>query len=129
MRVCTSLAMLVAFAACGGSDPGTTADASVDGAGPSVRTVTCPPGQMPTVTTTDNTDHAVYSPMSTTISVRGIVKFVMPTLHNVAPNPLRSTDSGLRVDFGATGCLEFDKAGTFNFMCTAHSFQGTIVVQ
>jgi len=129
MRICTSLAMLITFAACGGSDPATVADAAVDGAAPSVRTVTCPPGVVPTVTATASTQNATYMPMSTTISVGGIVKFVMPSAHNVAPNPLRSTDAGMHVDFGATACLEFDKAGTFNFMCTAHSFQGTIVVQ
>jgi plastocyanin len=63
------------------------------------------------------------------ISVNGIVKFVMPSLHNVAPNPMRNTDSGLRVDFGATVCLEFDKAGSFGFLCSSHGFTGTIVVQ
>jgi plastocyanin len=129
MRICTSLAMLITFAACGGSDPATVADAAADGAGPSVRTVTCPPAQMPTVTAVDVQQSSMYMPMSTTISVGGIVKFVMPSSHNVAPNPLRSTDAGLHVDFGKTACLEFDKAGTFSFLCTAHSFTGTIVVQ
>lgn len=130
MRFGCSLAVLLTFAACGGSDnPGTTADAAVDGAGPSVRTVTCPPGQMPTVTTTSNTDQAVYSPKTTTISVGGIVKFVMPSLHNVAPNPLQPTDPGLSVDFGQTACLEFNKAGTFNFRCVPHGFTGSVVVQ
>jgi hypothetical protein len=33
------------------------------------------------------------------------------------------------VDFGATACLEFDKAGSFGFLCTSHSFTGTITVQ
>lgn len=129
MRFGCSLAVLLTFAACGGSDsPATTADAAVDGAGPSVRTVTCPPGQMPTVMTTDANTSA-YMPSSTTISVGGIVKFVMSSLHNVAPNTIRPSDPGLRVDFGKTACLEFDKAGTFSFICTAHSFAGTIVVQ
>lgn len=129
MRVCTSLAMLITFAACGGSDNPANPDAAVDGAGPSVRTITCPPGQMPTVTTTDNTMSAIYMPISTTISVGGIVKFMMPSMHDVAPNPLRTTDSGLVVDYGKTACLEFSKAGTFSFRCVAHGFVGTIVVQ
>lgn len=128
MRACTSLGILLAFAACGGSD-GSAPDAPpADGAMASVRTVTCPPGQMPTVTTSDGNTSS-YLPPSTTISVGGIVKFVMSPLHNVAPNPIRNTDPGLHVDFGATACLEFDKAGTFSFICTSHSFAGTVVVQ
>jgi len=128
MRVCTTLAMLITFAACGGSDNPGTVDAAIDGAGPSVRTVTCPPGVVPTVTATDGND-TTYMPPSTTISRLGIVKFMMPPTHNVAPNPIRASDPGLHVDFGQTACLEFDKAGTFSFICTSHSFAGTIVVQ
>ena len=129
MRVCCSLAVLIAFAACGGSDnPGSPADASVDGAAPSVRTITCPPGMQPTVMTSE-VNSTSYTPSSTTISVGGIVKFVMSPSHNVAPNTIRPSDPGLHVDFGKTACLEFDKAGTFSFICTTHSFAGTIVVQ
>lgn len=128
MRVCCSLAVLIAFAACGGSDSPGTADAAVDGAGPSVRTVTCPPGQQPTVTTSEANDTS-YTPSSVTISVGGIVQFVMSPSHNVAPNTIRASDPGLHVDFGKTACLEFDKAGTFSFICTAHGFAGTVVVQ
>lgn len=82
---------------------------------------------MPTVTTGDNAD--AYAPMTTTISAHGIVKFVMSPAHNVTPDPPHPTDPGLVVDFGKTACLEFDKAGTFNFMCSAHGFVGMIVVQ
>lgn len=99
-------------------------------AGPSVRTVTCPPGNMPTVTTSDSAD--MYTPLTTTISAHGIVKFVMSPAHNVAPypsGPSGPADPGLMVDFGQTACLEFDKAGTFGFLCTTHRFMGTIVVQ
>ena len=128
MRVCTLLAMLITFAACGGSDNPANPDAAIDGPGPSVRTVTCPPGQQPTVTATDGND-TTYMPPSTTISVGGLVKFVMPPTHNVAPNSIRPSDPGIHVDFGKTACLEFSKAGTFSFICTSHSFAGTIVVQ
>jgi plastocyanin len=130
MRVCTSLACLI-LAACSSSGSSMTPDAAsmTDAAGgPSVRTVTCPPGDMPTVTTADNNDTS-YAPSSTTISVHGIVKFVMSSSHNVAPNPLKTTDPGLMVDYGKTACLEFDKTGTFSFLCSTHSFVGTIVVQ
>jgi len=129
MRICCSLAVLIAFAACGGSDnPGTADAGSADGAAPSVRTITCPPGMQPTVTTSDSNDTA-YTPSSTTISAGGIVKFVMSPSHNVAPNTIRPSDPGLHVDFGKTACLEFDKAGTFSFLCTTHGFAGTVVVQ
>ncbi len=130
MRIRTSLACLL-LAACGSSSSSSTPDAASMGdaaAGPSVRTVTCPPGDMPTVTTSDNNDTS-FMPSTTTISAHGIVKFVMSPAHNVAPNPLKPTDPGLMVDFGATACLEFDKAGTFSFLCSAHGFVGTIVVQ
>jgi len=131
MRLCTPLALLISLAACGGDAPsGGTPDAKPmgDAAVASVVAVTCP-ASAPTVTTTSNTDTAVYMPMSTTVSVGGIVKFVMPSMHNVAPNPIKPTDDGLKVDFGATKCLQFNKAGTFNFFCSNHSFAGSITVQ
>jgi plastocyanin len=53
----------------------------------------------------------------------------MASTHNVAPNTTKVTDPGLSVDFGGTKCLMFTKAGTYSFLCTAHSFTGTIVVQ
>lgn len=130
MRIRTALALLIPLAACSSDSTsnGTPDAATTDAAGPSVRTVTCPPGQMPTVTTTDTNDTS-FVPPSTTISVHGIVKFVMSPSHNVAPNPIKPSDPGLIVDFGNTACLEFSRAGTFSFMCTAHGFAGTIVVQ
>jgi plastocyanin len=123
MRVCPSLACLI-LAACSSSGSSPTADA----AAASVRTVTCPPGDMPTVTTADNNDTS-FMPSTTTISAHGIVKFVMSSIHNVAPNPLQATDPGLMVGYGKSACLVFDKAGTFSFRCATHSFVGTIVVQ
>jgi plastocyanin len=82
---------------------------------------------MPTVMTSDNA--FAYDPMTTMISAHGIVKFVMSPTHDVGPNPIRPSDPGLRVDFGKMACLEFDQAGTFSFLCTAHGFVGTIIVQ
>lgn len=130
MRVCPSLACLI-LAACGSSSSPSTPDAAAmaDAAAErSVRTVTCPPGDMPMVTTADNNDTS-FMPPSTTISAHGIVKFVMSSAHDVMPNPLKTTDPGLVVDFGKTACLEFDKAGTFSFLCSSHFFVGTIIVQ
>ena len=125
-----SLALLFPLAACGGSSSSSSPDAApmADAGPPSVRAVTCPPGAVPTVSSSDANDIS-YMPSSVTVSVGGIVKFMMSSFHNVAPNPLKSTDAGLKVDFGATACLEFDKAGTLSFMCASHGFTGTVVVQ
>lgn len=126
MRVRASLACLV-LAACGSSSP-TTPDAQVvDAAPPTVRAVTCPPGDMPTVTTSDST--LAFDPKVTAISAHGIVKFVMSPTHNVVPDLNLPSDSGLRVGFGQTACLEFDQAGTLNFQCIVHGFEGQIIVQ
>lgn len=64
-----------------------------------------------------------YDPTPSQIATGGIVKFVMPTQHNVA-----SETSGLAVDFGATSCLSFPEPGTYTFTCTRHGFMGTVVV-
>jgi plastocyanin len=129
MRACPSLACLI-LAACSSSSSPSTSDAGATAdavAGPSVRTVTCPPGDMPTVTTTGSV--LAYTPATTTISAHGIVKFAMAPDHNVVPDASQSTDAGLSVDFGATACLEFAQAGTFHFKCSVHFFTGTIVVR
>jgi plastocyanin len=131
MLLRASLALLLPLAACGGdsgSPPGDAA-AQADAGLPSVRTVTCPPSVVPMVTTTGIAAGATYVPMSTTIRVGGIIKFMMPLDHNVSPYASTATDPGLKVDFGATACLEFDKAGSFGFACSAHYFTGTVVVQ
>lgn len=129
MRACTSLACLI-LAACGSSTPSTpsTPDASTADAPPAtVHAVTCPPGDLPTVTTNDNA--LAYDPMATAISAHGLVKFVLSPTHNVGPDVSLPSDPGLRVNFGQTACLQFDQAGTFNFQCTAHAFRGRIIVQ
>lgn len=126
MRACPSLACLI-LAACGSSGSSAPDAPTADAAPPTVRAVTCPPGDMPTVMTTDNV--FAYDPGTTAISVAGIVKFVMSPTHDVGPDPSMPSDSGLHVGFGQSACLEFDKAGTFHFLCTAHAFQGMIIVQ
>lgn len=135
------LFVLALFAACGGGDDSSdstkidaakTADAAkvTDGsvthdapATATVQTVDCATA---TVTATVMTSGNAYSPAATTIAVNQVVKFVMPSNHNVAPDSTGSTDSGLNVDFGATGCLKFTAAGTFKFKCTLHGFSGTV---
>lgn len=132
MLLRVSLTSLILLAACGGDSGSTPVDAAVqaDAGPPSVKTVTCPAaGAASTITTMGAAEQGKYVPMSVTISIGGIVQFVMPAEHNVAPYLTKPTDPGLKVDFGATACLEFDKAGTFSFMCSSHGFSGTVVVQ
>lgn len=124
-----SLVLSICLAACGSSSSDTPDASSTGDAGaPSVRTVTCPPGVVPTVMTAE-TNLTSFMPSSVTISVGGIVKFAMSPSHNVTPNAIKPSDPGLQVGLGATACLEFDKAGTFSFTCSIHSFAGTVVVQ
>ena len=82
-------------------------------------------GESATVTTSNSANS--FSPSATTISVNQIVKFTNSSAHDVAPTGA-STDTGLRVGFGATKCLRFTKAGTFGFKCTPHGFTGSITV-
>ncbi len=122
------MAVLV-LAACGGDpDPATpdaasTADASTN----KVQAVTCPTTADATVTTSATID--AYDPMSTTVPVNAVVKFVMPAAHNVVPNTQTTSDPGLSVNFGETKCLKFTAAGSYGFYCAPHGFTGTIVVQ
>jgi plastocyanin len=125
------LAVLV-LAACGGDDGGmVTADAPkmIDAAPANkVMTVTCPATADATVMTM-NTSFS-FMPATSTVPVNGVVKFVMSTDHNVAPNPMAAqTDPGLVVGFGKTECLKFTQAGTFGFLCSPHGFVGTVTVQ
>jgi plastocyanin len=129
MQLRISLALLIPLAACSGGDSQSPdAPVQMDAGAATVRAVTCPPGGAPMVTTSDTNDTS-FMPSSTTISRGGIVKFSMSPSHNVAPNTIRPSDPGLKVGFGATACLEFDASGTFSFICTAHSFAGTVIVQ
>lgn len=121
------------FAACGGDDGGgmvTTDAAKMIDAAPvnKVMTVTCP-ATVNAMVMTVNTSFS-FMPMATTVPVGGIVKFMMSTDHNVAPNPMSgSTDAGIMVGFGQTACLKFTQAGTYGFLCTPHGFVGTVTVQ
>ena len=117
-------------AACGGDDGGGTPDARMADAPMNtnkVQTVTCPTTADAMVTV--NAGGSAYVPMTQTVAVNAIVKFVMTPTHDAKPNTLTTTDPGIVVDFGATKCLKFTQAGTYGFFCTAHSFAGTITVQ
>ena len=117
--------------ACGGDDGGmVTPDAAklIDAAPTNkVMTVTCPATPDATVMTTNASFS--YMPMATTIPANGVVRFVMSSDHDVAPNPIAAmTDQGLKVGFGQTVCLKFTTAGTYGFLCTPHGFVGTVTV-
>ena len=118
----------VLLSACGGGtdDPAGASDApaSVDAAPASVVEVTPCTGETATV---ESTGGFRFSPSAVTITTNQIVKFINRADHDVAPTSA-STDSGLRVGFGATKCLRFTKAGTFNYKCTPHGFTGSITV-
>lgn len=126
----TRLAMVaLVLAACGGSDNKTVDAKAIDSPPASVQMVTCPATPAATVMTSG----FAYSPMSSTITQGQVVKFVMPSEHNVVPGHVPSdsaiADSGLNVNFSETKCFMFTSAGTFGFHCGPHSFNGTVVVQ
>jgi plastocyanin len=129
MLVRASLTLLFTLAACSDSSSSTPDAASpgADAAAATVKAVTCPATPAASVTATDGTD-TTYSPKMVTISLGQIVKFTMPSTHNVVPNPTMS-DPGLVVNFNATTCLMFTQTGTFGFHCGPHSFVGTVTVQ
>lgn len=128
MLLRASLSLLITLAAC--SDSGSTPDAAkpADATPASVVAATCPSGTVPTISATNGNDIS-FTPSSVTISIGQIVKFTMPSTHNVVPNPLANPDPGLKVNFNETKCLMFTKAGTFGFQCMPHGFGGTVVVQ
>ena len=121
-----ALAVLV-LAACGGDDGTTQMDAPMTLS--KVQAVTCPTTADATVMTTATVD--AYMPAATTVPNNAVVKFVMASVHDVAPNTVggATTDPGLVVGFGATKCLKFTAPGTYSFFCEAHGFAGTVTVQ
>jgi plastocyanin len=121
-----ALAVLV-LAACGGDDGGMTTQMDAPMNTNKVQTVTCPTTADAMVMTTSTVD--AYMPATQTVPKNAVVKFVMASVHDVAPNTIGTSDPGLVVGFGATKCLKFTESGSFGFFCSAHSFAGTITVQ
>lgn len=121
--------VLITLAACGGDDgsPTTTPDATGSGSSNKVVEVTCPATADAMVTV--NAGGTAFVPMTQTVPVMAVVKFVMTPTHDTKPNTLTTTDPGITVGFGQTKCLKFTATGTFGFFCSAHSFAGTITVQ
>lgn len=151
MRVRSTLVLLAALAACTSSTsntgPGPTPDAPgqapsdamppridaapmIDAPPPppaTVIAVACPATPAKAITANDNNDNT-YMPSAVSIAIGQIVKFTMPSSHDVEPNRTMS-DPGLSVGFGETKCLMFSRTGTFGFHCGPHQFTGTVVVQ
>ena len=150
MRVPTPLTVLLALAACSSTPntgpnptpdaPGSSMDAARNDASPprpdaaidapppvaTVLAVTCPATPAKTIVASNSQD--IYVPSSVTITVSQVVKFTMPTDHNVTPDDTMS-DPGLSVNYSETKCLMFTRAGTFGFHCVPHGFTGTVIVQ
>ncbi len=120
--------VLLALVACGDSKNKTVdAPKQIDAAPATVVAVACPGAPAATIITTDAL--FMYQPMSATINVGQVVKFMMSASHNVVPNTTDSSDPGLMVNFNETKCLMFTAPGTFHFHCAPHSFEGSVVVQ
>lgn len=124
MRTPCLAVMWIALAACGGGGSDIDARPTADAAPPSVHEIACPGGEDATVTTSGS----MFSPMSSSIPVNGIVKFVMivGSGHDVVSTTPGETFS---VGFGETKCFQFTRAGTFTFKCMPHNFNGSIMVQ
>jgi plastocyanin len=120
------LAIVLAAACDNGGGSSVTADAAPDApVVPVVALDDCPA----TVAATITDSATAFIPKESTISVGQVVKFVITAEHFVIPNTLTTTDPALMVSRGETKCFEFDKPGTYGFLCGVHSFTGTIVVQ
>jgi plastocyanin len=130
MLIRSSLALLIALAACKSSSSSTPdGGKQTDAPGPSVVAVACPDTVPLTVDVPDGDLKFVFVPASNPITVGDTVKFTTHADHNVVPDPTAAkTDPGLTVNQNATKCLEFTQTGTFGFMCGIHSFKGAITV-
>jgi plastocyanin len=123
--------LALALVACGG-DGTTKMDASVKMDAPAqqatVVAVDCA-SNTPAATVVEMDTVDAFMPMATTINMGQVVKFTTSLAHNLKPNPIAAkTDPGLSVDFNMTKCLRFTATGTFGFMCSVHSFVGTVTV-
>jgi plastocyanin len=92
---------------------------------PVVTLSSCPSAVEATVQDSPTT----FVPKETKIPKGGTVKFEITGEHFVLPNTLTTTDQMLSVKRGETKCFRFNVTGTYGFLCGAHGFTGTIVVQ
>jgi plastocyanin len=120
MKISVLPALLV-FAACGGDDGVTPADPDAEPVVSHVTEVSCAGA---TIAATVTTLGFAYSPETTTIGVGDVVEFTPDSSHDV-----NGEDPGLTVPLGGDLCFSFDEAGTYDFHCNPHGFQGSVVVQ
>lgn len=122
----TALLALLVLTACDNGGSSATADAAPDApVTPVLALEDCP-----ATTAASITDSATaFIPKDSTITVGQVAKFVITSEHFVIPNTLTTTDPALMVDRGETKCFQFNKPGTYGFLCGVHSFTGTITVQ
>ena len=126
MSVRSFLALgLLASTACGDPGGGTPDEPSVDAATAAVTMVTCPAAPAATFTTSG----ASFSPPSATVGLGKIVKFESLADHPIGPFPDPSmTDPALTIPETQTKCFQFNRAGTFKFICMRHFYLGTLTV-
>jgi plastocyanin len=117
---------LIAVAGCGSSDTKTVTPDAKPTAGPDAMVsavvatmVACPATPDATVVTTG----FAYTPETTTITLNQIVKFEMPSTHDI-----NSGNKGFDTPLGGNKCFQFTKTGTHSFKCTPHNFTGKIIV-
>ena len=113
---------ILVFAACGGDGGGDDVPADTAQQQSTIEVVTPCSGEAATITTLSTR----FDPMATTITAGQIVKIVSESTHPVAPSI--GGDAALNVPEGATKCLKFTEAGTFNIRCTVHGYAGSIIV-
>jgi len=123
MKRSFAICLVLAAAACSSDAP----DPGVDAAPPSgtIMTVTCDGSETMTI---ESTGGFRFSPNNATITVGQSIKFVNGPTHSIVPTG-STPDDGFNVGFGATACLKFTAAGTFNYRCNPHtSMTGAITV-
>jgi plastocyanin len=125
-------ALFVALGACGGSgggdDDGGDDAPGIDAPAQQATVIEVSPCPAMPDADVESTGGFRFSPDAVTISQGQVVRFTNRADHSIVP-VFPDSDPGLKVGFGATTCLQFTKAGTFNYRCNPHSsMTGTITV-
>ena len=94
---------------------------STSGGDATIRAVDCASVTPAAMVTTQG---LAYAPSALTIHAGSAVEWTLPPQHDVS-----SSTPGLAVGFGKTACLVFDEPGTYDYLCSAHGFTGTVTVQ
>ena len=114
--------VLAAAGACKSDDPEGDVDAPPTG---TIMTVACDGSEVMTI---ESTGGFRFMPNNATITVGQSIKFTNGPSHSIVPTG-SNPDDGFKVGFGATACLKFTVAGTFDYRCNPHtSMTGAITV-